>query len=122
MDRQELGRTGEALAARHLERRGWRILARNFRSGHKELDLVVRKGGILAFVEVKTRRGRSFGHPLDAITRRKRREVAAAARGWLRDHPQPPRTVRRFDAVAVSLEAGGGIRIEHVEDAWRPGE
>ena len=122
MERGELGRWGEELAARHLARRGWRILARNFRSGPREVDLVARRGSVLAFVEVKTRRGTAFGHPLDAITRRKRAEVTAAARGWLREHPPPPGTLRRFDAVAVRVEAGGRIRIEHLPDAWRPGE
>lgn len=122
MDRQELGRRGEELAARFLTERGWRILARNFRSGHKEVDLIARRAGVLAFVEVKTRRGRSFGHPLASITWRKRTEVTAAARGWLRDHPPPPGTIRRFDAVAVHVAPGGTARIEHVEDAWRPGE
>lgn len=122
MDRHELGRRGEALAARHLEERGWRILARNYRAGPKEVDLVARRGDVLAFVEVKTRRGRAFGHPLDAITRKKRMEVTAGARGWLRAHPPPPGTIRRFDAVAVSVEPGGSVRVDHVRDAWRPGE
>lgn len=122
MDRHELGRRGEELAARYLEDRGWRILARNYRAGPKEVDLVVRRGGVLAFVEVKTRRGRAFGHPLDSITWKKRMEVTAGARGWLREHPPPPDTIRRFDAVAVDVEPGGTVRFEHVKDAWRPGE
>lgn len=122
MDRHELGRRGEGLAARYLSERGWRILARNYRAGPKEVDLVVRRGPVLAFVEVKTRRGRAFGHPLDAITWKKRAEVTAGARRWMRENPAPPGTVRRFDAVAVSLCTGGRVEIEHVEDAWRPGE
>lgn len=122
MDRQELGRRGEGLAARYLVERGWRLLARNYRSGPKEVDLVVRRGGILAFVEVKTRTSSDFGHPLDAITHRKRREVVAGACGWLREHPPPPGTIRRFDAVAVRIGSDGTVRIEHVEDAWRAGE
>lgn len=121
MERHELGRRGEELAARYLSRRGWRILARNFRAGHKELDLVVRRGSVLAFVEVKTRRGGDFGDPLEAITRRKRSELTACARCWLRAHAPPPGTIRRFDAVAVRVEADGDVEIEHVEDAWRPG-
>jgi len=122
VDRYELGRRGEAAAARYLERRGWRILDRNYRSGHKEVDLVARRGRVLAFVEVKTRRNGSFGHPLESITWQKRREVAACARGWIREHPPSSGTIRRFDAVAVRLEPCGRVVIEHVADAWWAGE
>lgn len=122
MNRTDVGRRGEELAARDLVRRGWRILDRNFRWGSKELDLVARKGRILAFVEVKTRRGSGFGHPLEAITRKKRMELESCARAWLRERPPPPGFVRRFDAVAVHLDETGTARIEHVEDAWRVGD
>lgn len=122
MKRSEVGRRGEELAARELVRRGWRILDRNFRWGSKELDLVARRGRVLAFVEVKTRRGSGFGHPLEAITRQKRTELEACARAWLRERPPPPGFLRRFDAVAVRLEDDGSARVEHVEDAWRVGD
>jgi len=115
------GRRGEELAARHLEARGWTILARNHRFGHKEVDLIARKGDVVAFVEVKTRTGPGFGHPLEAITWRKRREVGAVARAWLRAHPQPGLRLR-FDAVAVFMEPGRRPRVEHVKGAWRVGE
>ena len=68
MDNSRTGRSGEELAARFLEARGWTILERNLRSGRREVDLVARKDSVVAFVEVKCRRGRRFGHPLDAIT------------------------------------------------------
>lgn len=112
------GRRYEALAARHLEARGWRVLARNWRDGPRELDLVVARRDVVAFVEVKARRGTEFGHPLEAITRRKRREVTTAARAWLRGNPQPGRLLR-FDAVAVVAEPGRRPVVEHVPDAWR---
>jgi putative endonuclease len=122
--RHRRGRAGEETAARHLEARGWRILARNWRAGHKEADVIVERDGIVAFVEVKTRRGRSCGHPLESITPRKRREVEAVALEWLRTDgrglPGPPRI--RFDAVAVHLRPGREPRVEHLPDAWRPGE
>lgn len=114
----ELGRAGERLAAAHLEHTGWTILARNFRAGRKEVDLVVRRGATVAFVEVKSRRGSGFGHPLEAITWRKRREIAEVARHWWAAHPGAGR-IYRFDAVAVVFEPSGGVWIEHVEDAWR---
>lgn len=118
-----LGRWGEAQAARFLEARGWTILARNYRYGRREVDLVVRRGDVVAFVEVKTRSGPGFGHPWEAITRLKRREVEAVAADFLRRHALGG-AVARFDAVAVSAAAGSGrgpVVIEHLEDAWRPG-
>lgn len=120
---QRRGRAGEEAAARHLAERGWIILDRNWRAGHRELDLVIRRGPVVAFVEVKTRLGAAFGHPLDAITRRKRREVEEAAREWLRargpECGNPPEV--RFDAVAVHLAPGRAPTVEHIPDAWRPG-
>jgi putative endonuclease len=109
---------GERLAARHLERRGWTILARNFRFHRKEIDLIARRGEVLAFVEVKSRRGTDFGHPLEAITWRKRREIHQVAEAWLRRGSQEPEVVR-FDAVSVIWQDGEAPLIEHVEDAWR---
>jgi len=139
------GRWGETVAANHLRRRGWEVLDRNWRDGPRELDLVIRRGQTLAFVEVKTRTGRgrqASGHPLETVTWRKRREVERAARawlGWFRDlrngesasapmsaamermiREPWPREIR-FDAMVVRLEAGRQAQVEHVPDAWRPG-
>jgi putative endonuclease len=113
-----LGDRGEALAARFLERTGWSILDRNFRMGHKEIDLVARRGEVVAFVEVKTRAGRGYGHPLEAVTWRKRREIQQVAAAWVERHGRPGETYR-FDAVAVLAPAGTEPTLEHVEDAWR---
>jgi putative endonuclease len=121
--RQRRGRFGENLAARHLEARGWTVLDRNWRTGHKEVDLVVRKGDTVAFVEVKTRRGAECGHPLESITARKCRELEAVARQWLRIRAPElggiPRV--RFDAVAVHLRPGRPPLVEHVPHAWQVG-
>lgn len=120
MSGHRLGAMGERLAARHLERRGWTVLARNFRFHRKEIDLIAVRGDVLAFVEVKSRRGTEFGHPLEAITPRKRREIHQVAAAWLRGSRLKPGIVR-FDAVSVLWEDRGPPRIEHVEDAWRLG-
>jgi len=112
------GREGEAAALLHLQSRGWTLLGRNVREGRREIDLIVARGPVVAFVEVKYRRGDGWGHPLEAITWRKRREIAHVARGWLRAHPHPG-PVFRFDAVAVLGGPDGRMRVEHVEDAWR---
>ncbi|CAN5811939.1 YraN family protein [soil metagenome] len=115
---KQLGDRGEALAAQHLESHGWTILHRNFRLGHREIDLVARRGVKVAFIEVKTRAGLAYGHPLQAITRRKQREIQHVAAAWLRRYGIPSDTYQ-FDAVAILLPSGGPPSIEHVEDAWR---
>lgn len=118
MSTKPLGDRGETLAASHLERAGWTIVDRNFRMGRKEIDLVARRGEVVAFVEVKTRAGLGFGHPLDAITWKKRREIQQVAAAWVTRFGRPG-DLYRFDAVAVRLAAGGAPLLEHVEDAWR---
>jgi putative endonuclease len=121
------GREGERRAAAYLEGQGWEVLARNWRDGPRELDLVVARGGVLAFVEVKTRGGRQCGVPAEAVTWRKRREIERAAAAWLRgsDPPISAWEVVRFDVLSVLLgpgPAGGEDQIEHLEDAWWRGE
>ena len=122
---QALGELGERVAARWLVRRGWRVLAHRFRSGHRDLDLVVRRGRTVAFVEVKTRRAadggtraaEAFGGPVGAVTWRKQRELARSAWVWM-DRHGGPRTVYRFDVVGV-LVTPRGVRIRHIADAFR---
>ena len=118
MANKPLGDRGEQLAADHLVRAGWTVLHRNFRLGKKEIDLVARRGEVVAFVEVKTRAGLGYGHPLEAITAKKRREIHQVAAAWMERHGKPD-DVYRFDAVAILLPSGGEAVIEHVEDAWR---
>lgn len=114
----DLGRRGERLAEEFLRKGGWHVVDRNVRRGHREIDLVVRRGAVVAFVEVKTRSGPGFGHPLEAITALKRREIESVARWWIVRHGRRD-DAYRFDAVAVLCEPGRPERLEHVEDAWR---
>ncbi len=114
----DFGRWGEELAARHLVAHGWAIVQRNFRLGHKEVDLVARRRHVVAFVEVKSRSGTEFGHPLEAITPAKRREIERVARAWVAKHGRPG-DLYRFDAIAVTRDRVRPPAVEHVEDAWR---
>lgn len=114
----ELGRLGEDLAVALLQDRGWSILDRNFRLGHKEIDLVARKGRQVAFVEVKARRGLGYGHPFEAIGRRQRAEIVRVARAWVARHGRRG-DLYRFDAIAVLIRRGEPPHLEHLEDAWR---
>ena len=114
--RQALGRIGESIAARWLQRRGWRLVAERFRSGHRDVDLIVERGGTVAFVEVKTRRGTAFGDPVEAVSWRKRRELIRSASVWV-DRFGAPGAAYRFDVVGVVV-IGRDARIRHVENAF----
>jgi putative endonuclease len=115
----DFGRAAEAAAAALLERNGWTILERNWRAGRREIDIVARRGGTVAFVEVKARSSDRWGHPLESIDWRKRRDLAVAARAWIAAHPAA-RCDYRFDAVHVLRRASGPAAITHIENAWLP--
>lgn len=112
----ETGMLGERIAERFLVMRGWRVLARRWRSGARDLDLVVTRGDLVAFVEVKARRTVDFGTPLAAVDARKRRELSRAAREWAATHGRPGEGYR-FDVVGVVL-ANGRIWVQHIENAF----
>lgn len=99
----------------YLRSRGWQVVAHRFRAGRAEVDIVARRGCLVAFVEVKARRGEGFGSPLEAVTGAKRREVVKVARAWI-DRFGRPGDVYRFDCIGLS-----DGHLEHVEDAFRPG-
>lgn len=113
--RQQRGLAGEEQAIGYLLARGWQIVAHRFRVGRSEIDLVARRGSLVAFVEVKSRRDGAFGHPLEAVRGPKRRDLVKVARAWM-DRFGRPGDVYRFDCIGVV-----GRRFEHVEDAFRPG-
>jgi putative endonuclease len=117
-DSHRLGIEGEDFAARHLERRGWRVIDRNYRFGHKEIDLIARRDRTVAFIEVKTRARLRWGHPLLAVDVHKRREIERVARVWADRHARPDDELR-FDAIAIYRSDDGALHLEHVEDAWR---
>lgn len=98
--RQRLGAHGERRAARRYEAQGYEVVARNWRCGDGELDLVVRRGDTLAFVEVKTRTSDRFGHPAEAVTPAKQRRIRRLAQHFCADTGQRA-PVLRFDVVSV---------------------
>ena len=116
--RQEFGEVGERVAERWLRHRGWRVLQRRFRNGHRDIDLVAERDGLVAFVEVKARRGDRFGDPVEAVNWRKQRELARSAAVWIDRHGRPHEGYR-FDVIGV-LVAGQRVRIRHVENAFVP--
>jgi putative endonuclease len=107
------------VAIAYLASRGWRIEAHRFRLGHRELDLVARRGEVVAFIEVKTRSSAAWGAPAESVVWRKRRTIIQVAEVWRQRHGRPGDSYR-FDVIAVSVDkGGGGYRVEHLEDAWR---
>ena len=112
-----LGAAGEARAARYLTRRGFRILDRNHRAGGVEIDLVAARGGLIVFVEVKTRRHGAHGAPEEAVDARKRARLVRAAAAWLRESRARPRRVR-FDVAVVEPGPDGAWRVRVLEGAF----
>ena len=112
--KDELGRRGEDIAADYLAEGGMQVIERNWRCSQGEIDLVVRDGGELVFVEVKTRSSLGFGHPLEAITMRKLARLRRLAAAWCAAHPGPHGLVR-IDAVAVIAPVFGAVVVEHLK-------
>lgn len=116
-EKDVLGRAGEDRAAGYLEGRGYRIVDRNWRGDGGELDIVALSGSEVVVVEVKTRRGLGFGHPLEAIDDRKRRRLWRLAMQWAAAHPSLARGREvRVDAIAIVGAHPGQAPVEHLED------
>ncbi len=119
VSRIALGAEGEARAAVFLEGRGYRIVARNVRAGGVEMDIVARRGPLIVFAEVKTRRTRSLGPPEAAVDLRKQARLIRGASAWLRTHPGLARRVR-FDVIVC--ESGGRAddpwHLRHIQGAF----
>lgn len=115
MKRKQLGDIGERLAVDHLTDAGFSVLDRNWRCPQGEVDVVAQDVSGYVFVEVKTRRGRAFGTPEDALTPRKAARLRATAQAWLAEHVGDAAVDWRIDLVAVELTPGGRlVRVEHL--------
>ena len=108
-----LGRRGEQLATDYLVGTGMVLVERNWRCALGEIDLVLRDGRETVFVEVKTRAGLGYGHPLEAITVAKLARLRRLAGAWCEAHPGEAASIR-IDAVAVVAPRGGGVTVEHL--------
>jgi putative endonuclease len=114
-----LGDKGERLAVRHLKRLGYKILARKSRSRIGEIDIIALDGECLVFVEVKTRSTHAAGHPAEAITFEKRRQLTRAALAWLKRAGQLDHKAR-FDVIAITWQEGAEPVVEHYQNAFEP--
>ena len=114
----EFGAQGEDIAIDYLRLKGYAILDRNWRSGHREIDIVARKDDTIVFVEVKARANASYGRPEDAVTRRKMHLLVLAADAYLRYYAIDLEV--RFDVIAIT-GTKDKPHIKHYEHAFRPG-
>lgn len=113
---QTLGHLGERIAERWLRKQGYTILARRFRHGRRDIDLVAQREATIAFVEVKARKGDAFGDPVEAVHARKQRELTKSARLWIARHGRDGEAYQ-FDVVGVLLD-GDRVRVKHVANAF----
>lgn len=115
--RLTLGKRGEELAEQHLQRSGYKILARNYRVRFGEIDLIADHGGTLVFIEVKTRMSTSHGQPFEALTKGKRQQISRVALDYIGRHGLDNRPAR-FDVVAVTFDEQRAPRVEVIENAF----
>ena len=116
----DAGKRGEDQALLHLEAKGYRLVARNFRILRGEIDLILdAPDGALVFVEVKSNRGSLSGRPLERIDGRKIVQLQRLAQRYCALKDQGHRDIR-FDVVGVDLDQAGPARIEHIEAAFLP--
>ena len=112
---KELGETGEQMAARYLEDQGYVILDRNYRRGHKEVDIIALDHGELAVIEVKTRTNEDYFTAEQAVDHRKRQNIIRVANNYMRRyHRTEP---LRFDIIAI-VGSGATAEIRHTKNAF----
>ena len=113
----KFGEWGEGVAGRYLENQGFTILERNFRCRSGEIDLIVQKGDLLCFVEVKSRKGTYTGYPSEAVTRTKQEHIRRVASYYLHTHRRTYWKNLRMDVIEV-LRIGETTYLRHIEDAF----
>ena len=111
----ELGRWGEDLAVDYLQGKGYQIVERDWKSGHRDIDIIARdEAGTIVFVEVKTRRNRVFGEPEEAIDFRKLQSLQHAINHYIKFHHVSGEV--RFDIISIVGTIGSEPEINHIKD------
>lgn len=112
----ETGENGESLAAEMLQQKGYAILHRNWRCGHKEIDIIAGCGDLALFVEVKTRSTTRMGFPEEAVSARKIRLIQEAAQAFMEQHPEYERM--QFDVITFLINGAEIYEVQHLEDVF----
>ncbi|HQQ67808.1 MAG TPA: YraN family protein [Candidatus Cloacimonadota bacterium] len=119
--KQDLARIGESLAAKYLEKQGYKLICRNFRTASGEIDLIVEKDQHIIFVEVKTRSHHSITSAVENIHFRKQQRISRTAYLYLKQNPQYGKHDTRFDAIIVLHDKrDDSFGITHFTDAFLP--
>jgi putative endonuclease len=115
-NQREKGQAGEDMAVDYLTKKGYRILQRNYRYEHGEIDIIAEDGAMLVFIEVKAFRSKNFGEPEDAVTFSKRERIRKTADGYIFESMMDERLCR-FDVIAIDCEKNTPV-IRHLMDAF----
>lgn len=110
------GKRGEDEAARYLEKRGYKVIASNYRCRLGEIDIIARDGDALVFVEVKTRGGAGYGSGAEAVDARKQRRIIAVSEVYMNENNISDTAVR-YDVVSIG-RSGDGLDVELIKDAF----
>lgn len=114
----ETGQSGEQAAYQHIERLGYKILAKNWRYKHLEVDIIAMDGPVLLFIEVKTRRSSLYGSPHEAVSYHKQQKLDRAANLYI-SYIKHQGDIR-FDIVSILINASNQYQIEYIKDAFWP--
>lgn len=117
LNTRSTGDWGEDLALRYLTERGYTLVERNYRTRYGEIDLILRNSATLVFIEVKLRRGREFGDPVEAVTPRKQAAVRSIAEQYLAER-EPDFEDLRFDVVGILASRDEPPKVQHIQDAF----
>ncbi len=118
-DGHALGRAGEDLARRFLEKKGYRVVTTGYRLFRGEIDIIAYDRDVLVFVEVKTRRDGDLGRPEEAVTAAKQRQIRRIARGYLLEKDLvESKTPCRFDVLSILPDPDGSLAVTHYENAF----
>lgn len=116
-DRRSVGKAGEEIACKYLEEHGFIIQGRNWRTRSGELDIIAKHGKATVFVEVKARRGKSFGRPEESVTPDKARRIRRLATEYLASAAHSPEV--RFDVISLMLDPDNNLlELYYIPDAF----
>lgn len=114
----ELGKWGEEIAEKFLQNKGYRILARDWKDNHKDIDIIAEDNGTLVFVEVKTRKNDTYMQPEQAVNKQKIKNLTLAANRFVKMNQIDMNL--RFDIVSITGTNENSCKINHIEDAFLP--
>ena len=117
MNHIELGKKGEEISVNHLINNGYKILNKNYRFKHSEIDIICEKNNELVVVEVKTRQTAALGEPYKAVTFSKQRQIIKVANHYIIEHEIDKEV--RLDVISIVLNQFG-MKLQHIENAFRP--